>query len=217
MLSQFSGVAAALLFLPTVASGEALISEIMYDPASSEAYPNTVEWVEVYNAGDEAVQLTGWYLQDEDGETEAISREVSIEAKSAIVLIPGRQSAEAFREAWGEGIEVVRLENWGRGGIRGLANSPSEGNERLTLRDGDGRVVEAVNFQGGDPWPGASDGPSIYVQREHLTPEGNDEGQHWQASQPGQTGAHQGRKTSAYSPDDVGSPGKVVDGSDAGQ
>ena len=100
--------------------GQVLISEIMYNPDSYEggigkdAPPNQSEWVELYNAGDEAVSLAGFYLQD-DGKTDPLPKSASISPGEAIVLIPGTQSVADFRKAWGKDFQVFKLKGWAVG------------------------------------------------------------------------------------------------------
>jgi hypothetical protein len=63
--------AAVLQFTVTSSSlrGDVIISEIMYNPSSKESFnpdENLVEWIEIYNSGDSPVDITGWFLQDEE-------------------------------------------------------------------------------------------------------------------------------------------------------
>lgn len=105
-IALFVLAAAVTLVSVGPVSGQVLISEIMYNPDSYEggigkdAPPNQSEWVELYNAGDEAVSLAGFYLQDEDGKTDPLPKSASIAPGEAIVLIPGTQSVADFRKAW---------------------------------------------------------------------------------------------------------------------
>ena len=200
-------------------SGQVLISEIMYNPDSSEGGigkddpPNQTEWVELYNAGDEAVSLAGFYLQDEDGKTVALPDSASIEPGEAVVLIPGTQSVGDFRKAWGKDFQVFKLKGWavGEDPLSNLANGPSSSNEILTLRDAEGEVVDEVNYDDEGDWPKDSpDGPSITLNPDALDPEKNDSGKNWSRSETGKLGANNAKETDDYSSEDVGSPGKVV-------
>lgn len=200
-------------------SGQVLISEIMYNPDSYEggigkdAQPNQTEWVELYNAGDEAVSLAGFYLQDEDGKTVALPESAKIEPGQAIVLIPGSQTVGDFRKAWGKGFDVYKLDGWAVGDdpLSNLANGPSSSNEILTLRNKDGEVVDEVNYDDEGDWPRDSpDGPSIALNPDSLDPEKNDAGKNWSRSEKGKHGAEHAKETDEYSKEDVGSPGKVA-------
>ncbi|MFK7789229.1 MAG: lamin tail domain-containing protein, partial [Phycisphaeraceae bacterium] len=104
-IASIALAAAVLLVGSGPVSGQVLISEVMYNPDSYEggigkdAKPNQTEWVELYNAGDKAVSLAGFYLQDEDGRTEPLPSSAKIEPGQAIVLIPGTQSVSDFQKA----------------------------------------------------------------------------------------------------------------------
>ena len=204
-----------LLFVASPLRAEMIISEIMYNPDSSEGRPqnrepNLVEWVELYNTGPKVVDLSGWYLQDEDGITAPLPNRTSIKPGQAIVLIPGDQTVEAFRAAWGEGYDVYPLNNWTSPGIGGLANSPSDTNEVLTLRDGKGRLIDEVNYDDDDPWPTDSpDGPSIYLVPAALSATAHDSGANLQRSEINHRGARANETTEIYNGQDIGSPGVV--------
>lgn len=200
-------------------SGQVLISEIMYNPDSfeggigKEAKPNQTEWVELYNAGDKAVSLAGYYLQDEDGKTSALPESATIEPGQAVVLIPSTQSAADFRKAWGDGFDIYPLDGWtgSQDSLSNLANSPSSTNEILTLRNAKGAVVDEVNYDDEGDWPSDSpDGPSITLSPDALDATKNDSGKNWARSEKGKRGAKHAKETEDYSKEDVGSPGKVV-------
>ena len=86
--------------LPAASFGEVIISEIMYNPASKEQpgafapggetqrQPNRVEWVEIYNSSDAAVELAGYKLADEDGETSTLPAGATLLPRQAAVIIP---------------------------------------------------------------------------------------------------------------------------------
>ncbi len=210
----------ALGILTSPAHGQVLISEIMYNPASKEghsgnesspAHPTKVEWVELYNAGDEPVDLAGCMLKDEDGQTQAIPQGVTIKPGEAVVLIPGKQTVTGFREAWGNGFTVIPLDGWERPGLSNLANNPSEDNEQLTFCNADGEVLDAVNYDDESPWPSDEPhGPSIVLQPGHFSAEGNDAGDAWASAVEGQLGARFAKRTDDFRDDDLGSPGTVI-------
>jgi hypothetical protein len=49
------------LLIPTVMHAQIKINEIMYDPAGSDTKR---EWIEVYNAGTQSVDISTWYLHE---------------------------------------------------------------------------------------------------------------------------------------------------------
>ena len=211
---------AAVMFVGSgPVSGQVLISEIMYNPDSYEggigkdAQPNQTEWVELYNAGNEAVSLAGFYLQDEDGRTEPLPNSAEIEPGEAVVLIPGTQSVGDFRKAWGKDFQVFKLRGWAVGDdpLSNLSNSPSSSNEVLTLRNAEDEIVDEVNYDDEGDWPSDSpDGASITLKPDALDPGKNDAGSNWARSEPGKQGAANAKETDEYSKEDVGSPGKVA-------
>lgn len=218
-IASFALLAAATLVGSGPVSGQVLISEIMYNPDSYEggigkdAEPNQSEWVELYNAGDEAVSLAGFYLQDEDGKTELLPESATIEPGEAIVLIPGVQSVADFRKAWGKGFQVFKLDGWAVGDdpLSNLANGPSDTNEILTLRNAKDEIVDEVNYDDEGDWPKDSpDGPSIMLNPDAMSADKNDSGKNWSRSEPGKLGAENAKETDEYSKEDVGSPGKVA-------
>jgi hypothetical protein len=189
-------------------AGQVVITEIMYNPASSEAAPNDTEWIEIYNTGESAVNLTGWFLQDEDGRTGAIGSFI-LGPKEATVLIPADQQDVDFRVAWGIGKEcrLVRLTGWNDGGLNGLDNEPSATNEILTLRNGLGGLEDEVNFDDDGTWPSDfPEGPSIYLLSSALSDWANDLGANWARSEDGVDGAHLVSMGDEFDGEDVGSP-----------
>lgn len=195
------------------AQGQVIISEIMYNPASDETPPARTEWVELYNAGDAAVDVAGWHLADEDGKAEPLPAGVSIPPRTAIVLIPAECSVDAFRAAWGDGFQVFPVAGFGGGkdGMRGLGNNATAENEILTLRGSDDSVIDEVNFQSAEPWPtGKGDGPSIYLVPNALDATKNDDGASWMRSELNTRGAKNAVASDAFDGKDCGSPGTVA-------
>jgi hypothetical protein len=199
------------LSAPVPVDAQVLITEIMYNPASSERFPNDVEWVEIYNAGDEAVNVGGCCLADEDGRTAPLPADVKLGPRQALVLVPGMQTPEHFHAAWGPEIVVVPLGQWGLPGKFNLSNDPSPQNEILTLRDAANTVVDEVNFDDEGDWPSdVPPGPSIYLLPGKLNAQDNDAGTSWARSAAGKDGGRTNRLTGEFDGVDTGSPGVVV-------
>lgn len=192
-------------------SADVIITEIMYNPASSEKSPNDVEWVEIYNNGEESVDVSGWFLADEDARTGAIPAGTTLAAHQCLVLVPGMQTPQNFHAAWGPQVRVVPLDKWGLPGKFNLANDPSPENEILTLRSPDNAVADEVNFDDEGDWPtDTPPGPSIYLLPGKLTAADNDSGTSWARSQAGRDGARNNRLTAEFDGIDTGSPGFVT-------
>ncbi|WP_432797968.1 lamin tail domain-containing protein [Poriferisphaera sp. WC338] len=204
-------IAALSIFITAYASAQIVITEIMYNPASKEKMPAQTEWIEIYNSGDEAVNISGWTLSDEDGKTNPVPDGISLAAGEAIVIIPGVQDVADFRAAWGEGFQVISLSGFTKGGMRGLANSPSDTNEILKLQNTGGDVVDEVNFDDVKPWPNdRKQGPSIYLATDKISAEDNDSGENWKRSEVNKDGAINNKITDDYDKTDTGSPGRIV-------
>ena len=187
-----------------------IITEITYNPDSDESSPNDVEWIEIYNAGNAAVNIGGWFLEDEDGATGVIPPGSILDAGEAAVLIPHDQSIAGFQLAWGGRFAVYPLYAWGTGGMKGLSNSPSAVNEVLTLGTADGDIEDEVNYDDGGDWPGDSpDGPSIQLLAGSLSAIANNDGRNWVRSVDGVDGAYTNTVGADFNGVDIGSPGFV--------
>lgn len=211
-----------LFVAPSFCCSQVVISEIMYNPNSSEGRipdpnvpddkgePNSVEWVEIYNAGDAAVDISGWALADEDGQTGAVRDGVLLEPGEAAVLVPGSMTPAGFHAAWGGSFAVYPVTGWGDDGIYNLANGPTPDNEILRLIDADGATVDEVNYDDEGDWPSdRPDGASIYLPRDKLDAELNDHGYNWKLSAQGTDGAKKNKNSGNFNGIDIGSPGSV--------
>jgi lamin tail-like protein len=211
-----------ILTAPGVGHAQIVISEVMYNPNSNEGWPpdpndpddkgepNKVEWVELYNAGAEPVDISGWALADEDGQTKAVRDGAVIQPGEAVVLVPVHTSASAFHAAWGGTFAVYPVAQWGEDGLYNLANGPSPDNEILRLIDIDGTTVDEVNYDDEGDWPSdRPDGASIYLPADKLNTELNDQGVNWRLSEAGTDKAKKNKPAGAFKGVDIGSPGRV--------
>lgn len=182
-MSAFRKVEATLLasvfvFFSFRASSQVVINEIMYHgPANLAAE----EFIELYNVGDEAVNLEGW--QFTDGVSFVFQPGHRIEAGSFIVLCA---DAAAFSLLY-PGVTNIAGNYAGR-----LDN----GGERLTLRDAMAREVDSISYDDLHPWPTEPDGlgPSMELANPKLD---NAAGENWRASLI--TGGTPGRQNSVFS------------------
>jgi hypothetical protein len=209
-------------------TGEVIFSEIMYHPNSDPGDPSRAEWLELYNTGASPVDLTGWYLRDEDGRTGTIRAGTVLEPNSVMVVIPQVGAANAaaaeaeFRAAWGNVCSVVALTAWSDlepiPNMGGLANNPGLGNEVLTLRKSDGTLVDVVNYDDSNGWPadaanaspGLGTAWSIELLPGHYNGVDNDLAQNWTASQQLIDLADLNVMTAVYNGFDIGSPGLLA-------
>ena len=178
-----------------------VISEIMYNPATSEGGAALPEWIEVVNTGSQTVDLEGWLFDDEDGSNwEAIPAGTILDPGQVAVFFDSGFTTEAtFRAEWLMPTNaVVEGISWAA-----LANSPSVSNEILQLLNNVGTQMDLVNFDDTSPWPTDPGGPSIYL----LDPAtDNNVGGNWDRSTVGVDKAI-AASGPTFSTSDVGSPG----------
>ncbi len=129
------------------ASSRVVINEIAW--GGSAASPND-EWIELYNAGDVSVELTGWVLGAADG-TPVITLAGSIAPQGAFLLEQGDDTTLSDIQA--DQIYVGVMVNDG---------------ERLELWNDAGVLVDSANQDGG-PWPAGSASPQ-YLSMERVNP-----------------------------------------------
>jgi hypothetical protein len=196
-----------------------IISEIMYNPASTEGPPpNRVEWVELYNNGATAETLTNAYLTDvtESGATGRSGNfSVTIPPRGAVVLFPDSITLADFRAAWGATVPGVPVSNWGRNCRAGhlCLRNETQGTdgEHVQLHRSDGMILDEVNYRTNAPWPQLTTqgGPSISLRASALNAVANDNPANWFASQVGVAGARNNWITPIFNHADTGSPGSV--------
>ncbi len=181
-------------FVPTTnqsPTGDVIISEIAATTNSiypgsnpTPVAPQTVaagrdEWVEIVNTTSAPIDISGWYLQDEDGRTTTFPAGTTLAPNSAAVIIgvddfaptdqpgllplTGRNFADEFANAWGCGFQVIPVREWytstGVLGLARLADNPSFTNEILRLVKADGTVADVVNFDDDNTPTGAASFP----------------------------------------------------------
>ena len=154
------------------AATDLVITELMYNPASSE--PTEWEWIEVLNGTgvDIDFSTTPYYLDD-------LASGPLSEANVSVGRIPDGEVAVLFQdsigqanieEAWGEGINFIPVSSWSALNNGGdtvgiwssredyLLDSPEEGERTFD------ETVVTVSFEdGGEGWPNVSDGESISI------------------------------------------------------
>jgi len=163
-------------------AGRVIITEIMYNSAGIYDGTNggtSSEWVEIFNNGTAAVDVSGWRLDDED-----TANWSALPAGS--ILLPGEaavinSSPTEFKQTWGSGVKVFQS-TWSN-----LANSPTAINEVLTLLDASDATIDIANYLvSTDGWPASGNGRSIYLRNGYFN---NDIGSNWGQSNAGVDGA----------------------------
>lgn len=166
-------------------TGEVIISEINATTNSSypgsnpigSAAPNPIvttvagrdEFIEIANTTNQAIDISGWYLQDEDGRTQGFPAGTILLPNTAAVIVgadrtgpgavtgqpplsglDGRNITAEFYNSWGCGYQVIEVADWYTTnryfGIDRLADGPSFINEITRLVKADGTVVDITNY-----------------------------------------------------------------------
>ena len=210
LLAPFAGLAIA-----ASASGQVIITEIMADEAGGDV-PG--EMAEIYNAGGSPVDISGWYLGDEDANflTVGLPMDTIIAPGEAIVILrSGRNCAQDdqgndlpepgdnlfdpeltvadFYAAYGTlnaAGDTYRVFALPNCMTPSLANSASATNEVLGLFDDMDNLVDLANYENGtNDWPGVVAGVSQQLKPQFLDPANNDSGLAWELASAGQNGA----------------------------
>ncbi len=135
-----------LSYLVGSAPAEVFISEIMYHPDATNEAP--LEYVELHNPSDGAVNLGGWRLSG----TGFLLPAGSILPAGGYVVLCG--STSGVMAAYGI---TNAIGNW-----PGLLKNSGE---TLRLRNPYGRLVDEVDYDDREPWPTAADGYGPSLER----------------------------------------------------
>ncbi|MEC7811210.1 MAG: lamin tail domain-containing protein, partial [Verrucomicrobiota bacterium] len=152
---------AALFSLATLAKGAVVINEIHHDP---DVKTELAEFIELYNAGVEPVDLSGWVIADAIAFTFPEGSKLD-GGGFAVVAHNPRQ----FKAKFG----ISPLGPW-------LGKLDNDG-ERIELRDATGQLVDRVRFRLGFPWPIVGDPPGYSIELIHPDLDNND-GHNWRPS-----------------------------------
>ena len=186
-------------------NAEVLITEIMYNPDGTDRDDTAGfnrEWVEVYNAGSQAVNVGGWQLADLHDQQFAsvVPGSLVLQPNEALVLVG---DAATFDAQWGTGIRRVQLDNFPT-----LANSPGTSDESVAFYNPATNIGDVVFYDDEGSWPSdVPDGASIMLRPERLTASENGSGSSWIPSMWGVYGAE--FKVSPEGTEDRASPGFV--------
>jgi hypothetical protein len=143
-----------------------VITRIMYNPLATDGYPDNeaLEFIEISNNGDQAVNLTGIYFRG-TGLVYQFPSSSSLAANSSLFLA---SSSSAFETIYG-------FEPFD-GFTRHLSNSDQD----LVLADGFGNVIDQVHYYDDPPWPDG-DSSGYYLQLADINLD-NNMAENWTAS-----------------------------------
>jgi len=151
------------IFLSLTAAGRAqvVINEISYNPPESGT--DSLEYIELLNAGDTPVNLLGWHFQAGIEDT-----------FPDVTLGPGEYFVTAVSASAMQNVFGLAVHQWIGGGL-------NNGGELLWLVDENGSLIDSVRYDDADPWPVEPDGngPSLELKSTTLD---NDDGANWQYS-----------------------------------
>lgn len=188
------------------ASANVIFTEIFYNLNGSES--GATEWVEIYNSGANAVDMSGWVYGDSQDNVFAGGFAAGTILGAGEVAVLAFQDASVFQSIWGAGVRVINIDTQ-----ISLANSATPTNETLALFDAFSNLVDEVNYETNmNGWPSAN-GASISLLPSALDGSLNDLGASWARTEIGVNG---GREALIINPDianasalDVSSAGVV--------
>lgn len=133
------------------------------------------EWIELRNNTNRDVDLTGWTLSWNDGETvlhftEDVEDSNTQEVRAAVIPARGFYLLERTDDTTVDDIEADLI----------YTGALGNDGETLELRDPDGDVVDTANGDGG-AWPAgaAGDGDVPYATMERIDPASDDADNNW--------------------------------------
>jgi len=143
-----------------------VISRINYNPGTSTSFPNSSEqeFIEIVNNGNTVVNLTGVYFSG-TGFVYRFPAGATVPAQGVLQLANQR---EIFTQVYGHSPYDV------------FTRSLNNDNQKLTLADGFGNVIDEVNYSDQAPWPDA-DGNGSYLKLTDADLD-NNVGANWIAS-----------------------------------
>ncbi|NLX23105.1 MAG: lamin tail domain-containing protein [Phycisphaerae bacterium] len=203
----------------TMQCGEVIITEIMYDPASTETSAKVNEWIEIHNTTDSAIDVSGWYLQDRNKRAGDWPAGTIIPPGGVAVVVPPGKSSRIldvaqFVTAWDgyvipQIIQSTTVNDASSGEITGsgLSNSISDPGEDVRLIDASGRVQDRASYIAGWPWPAEDDLSSIFLVEGSYNALDNDDGMKWRHSVNCAGGGYGCFVSSWWDKVDFGSPG----------
>lgn len=163
-----------MLAAPAAGSAHAavVVNEIMYNSIES----SDVEYVELYNTGPGAVDLTGWYLLD-DVLTHDRCFLAGTLAPGAYLVVPGFTSL--FQSKY-PGVTNLNPNQFDSSTV-GRGFSLGNGGDQVRVYDPLGVLVDFVPYKDIPPWPTAPDGagPSLELYHPALD---NEQATNWGAS-----------------------------------
>lgn len=144
-----------------------VINEIHYDP---EPKTEHVEFIELFNAGDETADLSGWRFSD--GVEYAFPDGTELASGAYLILTENKSHYDRkFAGIFAGGQAAFDIWN---GTLRNSG-------ETLRLVDGAGMVMDEVDYKSEFPWPIGANGDGVSMELIHPDAD-NDLGGHWRSA-----------------------------------
>ncbi len=148
-----SATITANFILGSTATDPIVINEINYNsPDGLESG----DWVELYNPNSSAVNIEGWYFEDESGKFFGIPGGTSIPAGGYLLLIEDETQFNAVYPGVNGYVGEFGLDPRGFG--------LSGGGELITLKNANGTLIDEVDYDDNAPWPTEADGDGPTLQ-----------------------------------------------------
>jgi hypothetical protein len=147
-------------FVPVEVEGNLLITEVLYDLSTTTekgVEPNN-EWIEIYNGTDEAIDLSGYSVGDNNG-ADVIADETMLPAGSFAFFV-GTSTTSSFWTIPAEAV-IITLPTF-IGGSGGLSN-----NDRVELRNAADELVDTVGWGTDTVAFGSASGLAVEVNVNH--------------------------------------------------
>lgn len=143
-------------------TGALIISEVMQNPNAVDDLDG--EYFEIYNPEEKAININGWTISDDNGDTHVISTDVIVDADDFIVL--GNNSNTATNGGVTVDYQYSNIS---------LDNADDE----IILTDGTALEIDRVAYDGGPIWPNPDGASMIYIG---SNIEDNNAGGLWEAA-----------------------------------
>ena len=163
LLPDFFSVSA--LFDRMKLDTDIVINEIMYNPQQDK---NSGDWIELYNAGEKDLDISGWILKDnDDSHSFSIPVNTILNKDEFLVLC---FDSEEFAEAYPE--------------VRNFAGNFEYGFDEIDavrLYNKSSELMDIVDYLSTSPWPGNTNGTGYSLELKHPELDNNFAGS-WKSS-----------------------------------
>jgi hypothetical protein len=208
-----------------VQCGDVIMTEIMYNPASTTTSPKLQQWVEIYNTTSSDIDVSNWYLTDYSGRAGDWPAGTILPAHGVAVVVPAGSGtnlmdAVEYRTAW-DGYTITQIiqptlvnDASGKGQLTSGSLDSNPTAQQLRIMDSAQRPQDYVNYASGSPWPTRNTKSSIFLKQGNYTVAANDNPSNWALAIDCAGGAYgcaiTGTDNYSFNAHDYGSPGYLV-------